>query len=146
MLVCWHTQGDKSHACHGNTSVKRPWGLTLLTVPWTMWHLQSLQLASAPRLSKGKGGRLACRVTRALPLLPTGIWPEAAAEQYLLAQRHLPTSARLTPATTSAGLGSAASKVQHTRGTVNQGTRLVTHFTSQHASMHIRLLHLWSLS
>jgi hypothetical protein len=72
-------------------------------------HSQLLQLASAPRLSKGNGGRSARSVTSALllPLLK-GTLPCAAAVQNLLVQEHLATSARLTPDRISSGVGSAA--------------------------------------
>jgi hypothetical protein len=69
---------------------------------------QLLQVASAPRLSKGKGGRSALKVNSALLLLLLkGMLPCAAAVQNLLAQLHLPISARFTPDLISSGLGSA---------------------------------------
>lgn len=77
----------------------------------TVLHSQLLQEeASGPRLSNGKGGRLARKVKIELLLvLVIGTLPNAAAAQNLLEQRHLPTSARLTPDTTSAGVGSPGS-------------------------------------
>lgn len=77
-----------------------------------IWHLQLLQVASAPRLSKGKGGRSALSVTNALLLLLlNGMLPCAAAVQNLLAQLHFATSARFTPDLISSGVGSAAAAV-----------------------------------